>query len=79
MHAALGFVALIWLDPRPLARVRDPQVALLVLAGLCAHPQMLAMCHVAEQGADVAIYLALLPEGATQNGLLFGERKELNF
>jgi carbonyl reductase 1 len=32
-----------------------------------------------EQGADVAVYLALLPRDATSNGLLFGERKELSY
>ncbi|ELR24659.1 20beta-hydroxysteroid dehydrogenase [Acanthamoeba castellanii str. Neff] len=32
-----------------------------------------------EQGADVAVYLSLLPAEATFNGLLFGERKELSF
>jgi hypothetical protein len=41
---------------------------------------MCCVCVVAaEQGADVAVYLSLLPPAATSNGLLFGERKELSF
>jgi carbonyl reductase 1 len=32
-----------------------------------------------EQGADVAVYLSLLPDGSRSNGLLFAERKEVSF